>query len=180
MDHDTADVFGATVQFAVESGIDLPRFAVLTPFPGTPLYHRLHQQGRIINDDWELYDGQHVVFQPQNMTAQQLAEGHERAWPLADFEGGRVIHDRVGDLDVVLIGDEATRTVRAYRAEGRRFAGGPAAGVIESGGEPWRVEESALIGPGGERLERLPGHVGYWFAWQSFVDGAPLAGTGPR
>jgi len=80
LDHDNADVFDATVEFAIDSGIDLPRFAVLTPFPGTPLFNRLDAQGRIFNKNWELYDGQHVVFQPQNMTAKQLADGHERAW----------------------------------------------------------------------------------------------------
>ena len=37
-DHDTVDVFEKTVQFVVDSAIDLPRFAILTPFPGTPLY----------------------------------------------------------------------------------------------------------------------------------------------
>lgn len=80
LDHDTPDVFQTTVEFAIETGIDLPRFSVLTPFPGTPLYRRLENQGRIINKDWEVYDGQHVVFQPENMTPQQLAEGHEQAW----------------------------------------------------------------------------------------------------
>ena len=34
LDHDTPDVFDETVQFAVDAGIDLPRFAILTPFPG--------------------------------------------------------------------------------------------------------------------------------------------------
>lgn len=80
LDHDTPDIFDATVQFAIDAGIDLPRFAVLTPFPGTPLHHRLEAEGRILTKDWELYDGQHVVFQPRNMTVRQLAEGHERAW----------------------------------------------------------------------------------------------------
>jgi radical SAM superfamily enzyme YgiQ (UPF0313 family) len=80
LDHDTVDVFDATVEFAIETGIDLPRFSVLTPFPGTPLFHRLKQEGRIISSDWELYDGQHVVFQPKNMTVQELVDGHERAW----------------------------------------------------------------------------------------------------
>lgn len=80
MDHDTTDVFEATVEFAIETGIDLPRFAVLTPFPGTPLYSRLEQQGRIISKNWELYDGQHVVFQPENMSVEELAQGHEKAW----------------------------------------------------------------------------------------------------
>lgn len=80
LDHDTPDVFDTTVQFAIETGIDLPRFAVLTPFPGTPLHQRLHNEGRIMTKDWELYDGQHVVFHPKNMTFDELAKGHERAW----------------------------------------------------------------------------------------------------
>lgn len=80
LDHDTPDVFDATVQFAIDTGIDLPRFALLTPFPGTPLHQRLKDSGRLLTLDWELYDGQHVVFQPLNMSPQELAAGHERAW----------------------------------------------------------------------------------------------------
>jgi radical SAM superfamily enzyme YgiQ (UPF0313 family) len=80
LDHDTPDVFDATVQFAIDTAVDLPRFAVLTPFPGTPLFHRLEAEGRILTRDWELYDAQHVVFQPRNMSARELAAGHERAW----------------------------------------------------------------------------------------------------
>lgn len=80
LDHDTPDVFDATVEFAIDAGIDLPRFAVLTPFPGTPLYQRLDREGRILTRDWELYDAQHVVFQPRHMSVRELAEGHERAW----------------------------------------------------------------------------------------------------
>ncbi|MEN8180071.1 MAG: radical SAM protein [Pseudomonadota bacterium] len=83
LDDDTPDVFDATVQLALDAAIDLPRFAVLTPFPGTPLFHRLEAEERILNRDWEQYDGQHVVFQPQQMSVQALAEGHERAWKAA-------------------------------------------------------------------------------------------------
>jgi radical SAM superfamily enzyme YgiQ (UPF0313 family) len=79
-DHDTPDVFDQTVQFVVDTSIDLPRFAILTPFPGTPLHARLDRDGRILTKDWELYDGQHVVFRPQMMTAEELQNGHERAW----------------------------------------------------------------------------------------------------
>ena len=80
LEHDTPAVFDATVEFAIDAGVDLPRFAVLTPFPGTPLYRRLDAEGRILTRDWDLYDGQHVVFQPCGMSARELAEGHERAW----------------------------------------------------------------------------------------------------
>ena len=79
-DHDTLDVFDATAEFVDDAGIDLPRFAILTPFPGTPLFRRLDSEGRILTRNWELYDGQHVVFQPKLMTPRELQEGHERAW----------------------------------------------------------------------------------------------------
>jgi len=83
MDHDTPDVFLETARLAVDAGIDLPRFAISTPFPGTALYHRLEREGRILTRNWELYDGQHVVFQPARMSVQELQEGTERAWRAA-------------------------------------------------------------------------------------------------
>jgi radical SAM superfamily enzyme YgiQ (UPF0313 family) len=79
-DEDTLETFDLTAEFVIQTEIDLPRFAIMTPFPGTPLHNRLHRAGRILARDWEKYDGQHVVFQPKNMTTEQLQTGHERAW----------------------------------------------------------------------------------------------------
>ena len=79
-DGDTAATFAETAEFVLETGIDLPRFAMLTPFPGTPLFSRLDAEGRILTRNWELYDGQHAVFQPKAMTVPELEAGHERAW----------------------------------------------------------------------------------------------------
>jgi radical SAM superfamily enzyme YgiQ (UPF0313 family) len=83
MDHDTPDVFLDTARFTVEAGIDLPRFAIVTPFPGTALHQRLEQEGRILTRNWELYDGQHVVFQPARMSVSELQAGTEAAWRYA-------------------------------------------------------------------------------------------------
>jgi radical SAM superfamily enzyme YgiQ (UPF0313 family) len=80
MDHDTPDIFLATARFAVEAHIDLPRFAIVTPFPNTGLYKRLEGEGRILTRNWELYDAQHVVFAPRQMTPAELYAGHEQAW----------------------------------------------------------------------------------------------------
>lgn len=80
LDSDTPDVFTRTARFAVEAGIDLPRYAVLTPFPGTALHRRLEAEGRILSRDWELYDGQHVVFQPKQMSVETLQRGLQDAW----------------------------------------------------------------------------------------------------
>ena len=83
LDEDTPDVFMDTARFVVDAKIDLPRFAILTPFPGTPLYGRLQAEGRILTSDWSQYDGQHVVFQPANMTAEELYQGTQLAWHYA-------------------------------------------------------------------------------------------------
>jgi len=83
MDHDTPDVFLETARFAVDAAIDLPRFAILTPFPGTALYRRLDHEKRILTRNWELYDGQHAVFQPARMSVAQLVRGTESAWKYA-------------------------------------------------------------------------------------------------
>jgi radical SAM superfamily enzyme YgiQ (UPF0313 family) len=80
MDADTPEVFMQTARFAVDAHIDLPRFAIVTPFPATALYNRLEGEGRILTKNWELYDAQHVVFQPAQMTPAELYAGHERAW----------------------------------------------------------------------------------------------------
>jgi radical SAM superfamily enzyme YgiQ (UPF0313 family) len=79
-DHDTLDTFDETVDFVMETRMDLPRYAIAVPFPGTALYWRLKREGRITTEDWSLYDGQHVVFEPKNMTAAQLLERSRRAW----------------------------------------------------------------------------------------------------
>ena len=83
MDYDTEDVFLETAEFAVDLGIDLPRFAIVTPFPGTQLFRRLEAEGRILTHNWELYDGQHVVFQPSQMSTDTLHFGNEQAWRYA-------------------------------------------------------------------------------------------------
>jgi hypothetical protein len=93
---------------------------------------------------------------------------------LSAFEGGRVINDTLGERTVVLIGDAATRTVRAYESRGRTFAAGADADHIVANGITWRLEEDALIAPTGDRLERLAGYIAYWFAWANFRRGAPL------
>lgn len=80
LDDDTPEVFQRTAEFVVDAAIDLPRFAIATPFPGTPFHDRLEAEERILTCNWELYDGQHVVFQPKQMSVEELQSGHEAAW----------------------------------------------------------------------------------------------------
>jgi hypothetical protein len=105
--------------------------------------------------------------------------GGVKAWPLADFAGGAVLNDHVGLVDVVLIGDPRGLGARAYRSDGHHFKRAAVADELEAGGARWRVTEAALIGPAGESLPRLPGHVAYWFAWAGYFENAQLGGAEP-
>ncbi len=95
--------------------------------------------------------------------------GGAKAWPVDVFAPGTVINDTVGLEDVVLVGDAATRTVRAYRRGGRTFAASADAATLQADDGAWRIEEEQLLGPDGQRLARVPGHIAYWFAWNSYL-----------
>ena len=79
-DDDGRDVFERTVEVVIKLKIDLPRYSILTPFPGTQLYRELEEQGRITERNWAMYDVEHCVFKPANMTPSELMEGIEWAW----------------------------------------------------------------------------------------------------
>src|SRR5262249_21259238 len=79
-DSDDETVFERTVEFVDRTKIDLPRYAVITPFPNTGLFRRLEAQGRLLHKNWSLYDVEHVVFQPRQMSPERLQEGLEWAW----------------------------------------------------------------------------------------------------
>ena len=54
LDDDTKDAFDRTVDFCIEAKITMALFALLTPYPGTRLYKRLREEGRLTRDRWWL------------------------------------------------------------------------------------------------------------------------------
>lgn len=85
-DHDTKETVWETVKFAIKQKIDTIQMMILTPLPGTKVFEEFNAQKRIFSYDWELYDGQHVVFTPQLLSARQLqstvAEAYTRFYSL--------------------------------------------------------------------------------------------------
>ena len=75
-DGDGPEVFERTAQWIESTRLECATFHILTPYPGTPLFRRLEAEGRILHRDWSRYDTSHVVFQPKQMTAQQLEDGY--------------------------------------------------------------------------------------------------------
>jgi len=74
-DEDTPDIFDITLEKINELEIDVLEINILTPYPGTPLYDRLDKAGRIFTKDWARYNQVDIVFEPKNMTVEELYEG---------------------------------------------------------------------------------------------------------
>ncbi len=79
-DHDDASVFDRTVQRVVDLKIDIPRYSLYTPYPGTDLFRRMQAEGRILSYNWDDYDTMHVVMSPARMTPDELYAGFKRAY----------------------------------------------------------------------------------------------------
>ncbi len=96
--------------------------------------------------------------------------GAPKAYPLDALERDRVVNDAVGEVTVVLVADATGRTVRVYRRGERTFRRGASdRELVDERGAVWRVTEDDLVSAdGAEPLERLAGHVAYWFGWFAF------------
>lgn len=76
-DDDCADTISRSVEFACEQKLFLAAFNHLIPFPGTPLYRRLLDQGRLIKPKWWIDSDCRVgdvVFRPAKITADELQQ----------------------------------------------------------------------------------------------------------
>ncbi len=80
LDGDDPGAFARTVAFAERHKLVAAQFAVLTPFPGTPVHQQLESEGRIVDRDWSHYTMSKVVFRPKHMTALQLEQGQRYAY----------------------------------------------------------------------------------------------------
>ncbi|MDH7499450.1 MAG: cobalamin-dependent protein [candidate division NC10 bacterium] len=79
-DTDDESIFERTLDFAFSADLVLAHFAILTPYPKSPLHARLLNEGRIFDRDWSHYNGCHVVFEPKQMSAETLQAGWDWAW----------------------------------------------------------------------------------------------------
>lgn len=80
LDGDNKDTFSATLDWIVKNKIESVTSHILTPYPGTALYTKLQKENRILSEDLSLYNTAHVVFQPQNMTPEELYQGYIRIY----------------------------------------------------------------------------------------------------
>jgi len=133
-DYDTSESFAETVAFAKENKFYIVAFNHLTPFPGTPLYQRLEQEGRLLYDKWwmdDRYVYNKIPFRPLMMSPEVLQRGclesrkefytwrsiwdrgldevngsNPKMWA-AYFWINYLIHREVSERDFYPLGDEA-------------------------------------------------------------------------
>jgi radical SAM superfamily enzyme YgiQ (UPF0313 family) len=77
-DADTKDSIARTLDFALESRLEIANFNSLTPTPGSALYDRLLAEGRLLSPKWWLdpnYRYGDAIFEPRGMRPQELTDG---------------------------------------------------------------------------------------------------------
>ncbi|MCX5714488.1 MAG: radical SAM protein [Candidatus Omnitrophica bacterium] len=77
---DNKNTIWETLKFVIKQKIDTMQLTILTPFPGTKVYEELESQKRIFTKDWNLYDAQHIVFNPKLLSAHELQLNVLRAY----------------------------------------------------------------------------------------------------
>jgi radical SAM superfamily enzyme YgiQ (UPF0313 family) len=82
-DEDDPSVFEETVSFAIQTKLFSAVFSLLTPYPETDFYHRVKEEGRLVEDRWWLLERPEEsapYFIPKKMSGEALRLGWKRAW----------------------------------------------------------------------------------------------------
>lgn len=81
-DYDTPESIEATFRFAMDNNFAVANFNPLIPMPGTRLYERLEEEGKLIYSKWWLEKGYKygdTAYFPASMTPDELKEGCKNA-----------------------------------------------------------------------------------------------------
>ncbi len=110
----------------------------------------------------------------------QLIDDQPKAYPLSVLADELVVNDSHAGQHLVVIHEEGGHGAGAYERGDHTFS--PASPetttwLLDETGAEWQVTADALISDDGETLERLPGHMAYWFGWFSFYPHTELYGV---
>ena len=64
---ETVEDINKTINFSIKLNPDYSQFSILTPFPGTPIYSELHENGLISTSNWEEYTVLEPVLEYEKM-----------------------------------------------------------------------------------------------------------------
>ncbi len=167
-------------------------------------YARTYEPGAAYGDYFSYYDTMFPVWRRSDLLAAKdrvyalQIEGNPVAYPVDLLVEEIVANHQVGEIPLVLVATrggilvngnslrvgevryDAGAEVRAYaRAEYVFSPGGDPGSLQDQYGEDWQITEEALLGPEGARLERMNGHLAYWFGWYTFFPQTEVYGLTP-
>ncbi|MBD3259802.1 radical SAM protein [Candidatus Woesearchaeota archaeon] len=123
-DQDDKKTMQKTVDFCNETGIEVPQFSILTPFPGTKLFNDLVAQGRLLTKNWSLFDGWHVVFKPKKLSAYELQEHSIDAFRQVWKNSKRLLRQitpAFRDLQNLKVAIEGLNVMKQVKKENKRY-----------------------------------------------------------
>lgn len=77
---DDEGVFDRILEFTEKAKIERAEFVIATPYPGTPIWKKYLEEGRIIHRTWKKYNDANVVFTPHKMSPEKLLDGYLMMW----------------------------------------------------------------------------------------------------
>ena len=101
-----------------------------------------------------------------------------RAYPLEELANAPVVNDSLADVNVVIITEASPErdffepggaAVRAYNRGDLTLSATDNDGeFVDEDGTIWQLTEDALIADDGRTMERIAGHLAFWFGWYGF------------
>ena len=203
-DHQTDTLWSQFLSEAVEGPLKGSKLAVIPATQTTwEAWRELHPDTKALykasahQDSYGGYyesgrSGIHGQFNPDDrLYAKELVvgvnvEGSAKAYPFSALSREPVVNDAFAGEDVLVFFDADTGTALAFdRSPGHAsltfsLEGEPAGArtilVDEETGSRWRAfTGSAVSGElEGVRLERLPSHLSFWFAWSDWNPGTEV------
>lgn len=76
LDDDDESTFPRTLEWIVKNKIETVTSHILTPYPGTAQYDRMHAEGRITSYRQEDYTTSEVVYTPRKLSPEKLKAGY--------------------------------------------------------------------------------------------------------
>lgn len=84
LENDTPETLHNRTSYILDSDLDIFQSTILTPLPGTALYKRFEEEGRLIYtdypNDWERYNYTEVVYRPQKMSVAEFEQAALDSW----------------------------------------------------------------------------------------------------
>ena len=105
-------------------------------------------------------------------------EGVDKAYPIELLREKRIVHDRIGEVDVVVIASATSSDAHIFEnPDGLKFQlpdDAPDAefppNVVDSSGREWDVTRESLTDSTNpsNKLNIVPSNVSFWFGWYAF------------